>query len=304
MNHVPRPHPTDSTTSGPDAPEAVAARCELCAAPIELDDKRRFYCGARPPESFLQTWTTIESRRGLGLVVEMEDEQGRTLVAEAGYAPLGDGEFELVITVDPGHCGWIGPWLLDSLVAHARGVRNIQARVLADNRAMSALADHRGFVVLDNPDFGEVRLTMSTGDNGPTWPEPKRRPRVVIESNRRRFRAETELRAAGFDVAICRGPSKKSGRCPVLDGIPCPLLAGADAAIVDLPLGDPAALDLLNVERVVHPGLRVLRGIEPRADGGFHPLSPAEILYELEDLQTSEKSDSTRSDGLENEGSP
>ena len=49
-------------------------------------------------------------------MAEVVDGDDRTLVGEAGYTLLSDGDGELAITVDPEWRGWLGSWLLDALV--------------------------------------------------------------------------------------------------------------------------------------------------------------------------------------------
>ena len=90
-----------------------------------------------------------------------------TLVAEAGYAILPDGDGEFDITVASGWRGWLGPYLLDALVAAAaaRGVPRLQADVLLDNVKMFALVAHRGYKTLDRAEFSEVRIAIDAAQH-------------------------------------------------------------------------------------------------------------------------------------------
>jgi len=149
---------------------------------------------------------------------------------------------------------------------------------------MMALAKKRGYVLLDHPEWGKVRLTMSTHGHQPIWPKNRVRPRVLVETDRTLWRGEDELRGAGFDVALCQGPCGPKGRCPVLDGEPCPLIAGADAVVIDFPANDPLAIELMTAERILHPGVRMISGYAPVEDGVSRRCTSAELLAAIVDL--------------------
>lgn len=299
-------------TAGLDQPPG-AVRCGFCGPNLELDDShrlrlrhllggdeaglrklysrltvsdlhRRFFTGALPPSTFFERWASIGEAGGFALAAEVEGPEGPDIVGEAGYALLDDGDGELGIAVDREHRGWLGPWLLDSLLAHARarGIMNLQALVLADNRGMMALARKRGFAVLGHPEWSTIRLTMSTDGHTPSWPPDHHRPRLLIESERSRLTAEDDLRAAGFDIAVCGGPCRSQGHCPVLDGERCPLIEGADAVIVDLTPDDPETAEFLEAERVIHPGVRLISGYRTGSDGRRHRRASDELLAELD----------------------
>ncbi len=257
------------------------------------DLQRRFFTSARPPSSFFDQWASVASRGGFDLGAFLDRNSHSTLAGEAGYALLADGDGELGIAVDPASRGWLGPWLLDLLLRHAaeRGVPNIQALVLVDNKAMMALAARRRYAVLDHPDWGTVRLTMSTQGTTPSWPRPHPRPRILVESERPRWFAERELREAGFDVAICSGARVSTEYCPVLNGEPCPLVEGADAVIVALPPDDPRTDELITAQRVVHPATRLLAGFTSDLDGTQHRRSGSELLNDLDHLLPEDDSD-------------
>ncbi|MGI9612935.1 MAG: GNAT family N-acetyltransferase [Acidimicrobiales bacterium] len=303
-------------TCEPGAAEEPA-HCPICGPPIELDDEvtlwaghlgpadrtaleelyaslsradlhRRFFAGGHPPPRFFDNWSSIATKGGFDVGAFVGDGHQVTLVGEAGYALLPSGDGELGMAVDPAHRGWLGPWLLDQLMRHAadRDVANIQALVLADNRAMLSLAKRRGYAVLDRPEWGTVRITMSTAGAVPSWPGSHPRPRVLVEAERSRPSIEELLRDAGFDVAICGGPCRTSGRCPVLTGEPCPLVDGADAVVVDLPPDDPRTAELVTAERLIHPGVRLIAANARTGDGDWRHRSAAEILDDLNDPTT------------------
>ncbi|MEL7157082.1 MAG: hypothetical protein AAFN30_10830, partial [Actinomycetota bacterium] len=289
--------------------------CPICGPPIELDDDttlriahlgaadgpaleqlhqrlsptdvhRRFFTGAKPPASFFERWASISEQGGLDLGAYLDTEEGSTLVAEAGYALQSDGDGELGITVDTDARGWLGPWLLDLLLRHAadRGVPNMQAVVLGENKAMLAMAAKRGYAVLGHPEWSKIRLTMSTSGHAPSWPRPHPRPRLLIESDRTRWIGEDELRDAGLDVAVCAGACQDTGHCPVLNGEPCPLVEGADAVVIDLPPGDPRFAELVAAERLIHPAVRLIPGYAATTDGTQKRRRATDVLDDLADL--------------------
>ncbi len=272
-------------------------RCELCGERIELapgrtlelrhlqpddgpgladlyarlrpeDIYRRFFTSVAPASTWFEDWANIEARGGFGLVGVREDEQGRRIVAEAGYAKLCDGDGELGIAVDPDARGWLGPWLLDALLRHAaaRGIPNMQALILLENRRMSTLAASRGTATMSSEDWSMTRVSMSTSGTMPSWPakaeddEQPERKRLLVESDRSRWAGAPLAMAAGFDVMVCRGPDSQPHGCPVLHGERCPLLDGADVVIRVLDPASPASVSLLLEESVVHPVNRLIDG--------------------------------------------
>ena len=93
------------------------------------------------------------------------------------------------------------------------------------------------------------------------------RPHVVVENPRRSAGfAQTEaLEAAGYDVTYCPGPSAlASGMCPAVDGVGCPLVAGADAVLCDLDLDDPHSREVLTRLRHDYPDTQIV--VEVPAD--------------------------------------
>jgi hypothetical protein len=77
------------------------------------------------------------------------------------------------------------------------------------------------------------------------WPDPSGKPRVLIENpdGADLFAHAEILREAGYDVAVCGGPSPKSGdhehtACPLLVEGRCPLVEGADVVVSTIGLTD------------------------------------------------------------------
>ena len=132
------------------------------------DLRRRFFSVYHPSTEFLTRVARGDDGR-VGLVAVVPD--GR-IVAEADYAPLADGDAEFAIVVAPDWRGWLGPYLLDALVDEAaeRGVPNLEAEILVENRPMLALVRARGYAMLDGTDYSVVRVTIGTSSDTPTWP--------------------------------------------------------------------------------------------------------------------------------------
>jgi hypothetical protein len=69
------------------------------------------------------------------------------------------------------------------------------------------------------------------------WAPRTDRPRVLVENpDRAELMAHADiLREAGYDVAVCSGPSEGKDRkacgCPLLEGEGCTLVAGADVVV-------------------------------------------------------------------------
>jgi hypothetical protein len=125
------------------------------------DRHYRFFNQFHPARKFLVQMTRAADEGGYRLVAVVSGTTD-TLIAEAGYAILPDGDGEFALTVAPAWRGWLGPYLLDLIVAAAaaRGVPNLQADILLDNARMFALVSHRGYVTLDRGEFAEVRVAI------------------------------------------------------------------------------------------------------------------------------------------------
>jgi hypothetical protein len=166
-------------TARPEDLEGVRA----LYAGLSLDDRyHRFFSGAGTPAGYVEAWVHLPERGGVTLVAVVSTDTDR-IVGEAGYALLGDGDGEFGITIAADWRGGLGPYLLDVLIeeAAARGVPNLQAEILTDNRAMLGLVWERGYAMLDHTDLASVRVTISTTGHTPSWPADDRRARVLVE---------------------------------------------------------------------------------------------------------------------------
>lgn len=264
---------------------AVAPSCEVCGPPIDLSDGRvisvhhanendaadlgafyrgldtgdlltRFFSAGQPSPDFLERWVSIDRRGGCCLLVRLRDDRGLRVIAEAGFSKLDDGDGELGIAVDPHHRGWMGSWLLDLLLGHAAalGVQNLQALVKTHNRPMLEVIGHRGCARFDDTDWETTRVTMATAGRTPSWPPQAPRPHVLIESPSSRPDAARRVRQVGGTTLICSGYDRPATTCPLHHGRPCPLIADADAVVIDGtvaggPDGDAVAASI----RATHP---------------------------------------------------
>ncbi len=225
---------------------------------LTLDDRyRRFFCGSLPPRSLVERWASMDGCTGTMLVAQVQDPDGTPgpIVGEATWAALPDGGGEFSLTVARHWRGWLGPYLLDTLaeVAAQRGVPNLQADVLADNRPMLAVVRARGYVVLDQPDWSVVRVMIATPRGVPAWPPEDRRPRVLVEVPGGRWQAAAAAADAGLRVIGCRGPAgTPPGWCPALRGEPCPLADGADVVVNRLRGDDERTAVVLAAHRARH----------------------------------------------------
>jgi hypothetical protein len=62
-----------------------------------------------------------------------------------------------------------------------------------------------------------------------------------------------------MEVMVCPGPKPgRADRCPAVDGEPCPMAAGADIIICELPPGDQVADDIRAAHARVHPELPLI----------------------------------------------
>jgi len=168
---------------------------------------------------------------------------------------LPDGDAELAITVARDSRGWLGPYMLDALleVAAARGISNLQADVLLENRRMLALIHSRGYATMDHSiPPAIVRAVIGTSGRVPSWPRGNDRPRVLVEIAGARWRAESAVRAAGLQVLVCPAPLAKWSRCPLLEGGECPLAEGADLIVDAVAPGSDFGQALLGAHERLH----------------------------------------------------
>jgi hypothetical protein len=131
------------------------------------DRYRRFFGFSHPGRRFLEQMTQAGEEGGYRLVAVVSGAEDK-IVAEAGYAMLPDGNGEFALTVAAGWRGWLGPYLLDALVAAAaaRGVPNLQADILLENAQMLALVAGRGYVTLGRESC-QVRVAIDAAQPCP-----------------------------------------------------------------------------------------------------------------------------------------
>ncbi len=237
----------------------VDAAYELYGRLSPRDLHRRFFTARMPTRELVEQWVSPD-RKGVALVAEVTEGADRTLVGEAGYAVLPDGDGELAITIDPEWRGWLGSWLLDALVDDAadRGVPNLHADVLLLNRPMVAMLRHRGSATVEHPDLGQVRLVIGTAGRTPGWAPRRTRPRLLVEGVKGFWWGEQLARDAGFDVRICAGPGGVAERCPLLRGERCPLVDGADAVLAGFRPDEPFGGEIVGRARCAYPGLTIV----------------------------------------------
>jgi hypothetical protein len=255
-------------------------------AGLELADRyRRFFSAYRPDRRFVESLVGTTPEQGVQLVAVVVpsrgDDDGR-IVAEAGYRLLPDGDGELGITVAADWRGWLGPFLLDALASAAagRGVPNLEADVLLENRAMLALLHARGDALLSHDDASSVRVLISTAGDTPTWPPAAAPGRILVESPGHAWAGAAEARRRGLSVISCPGPTSRRRACPALEGRPCPLAATADAIVVSRPPADDRWAALPAAHRRVHAGVPVCLEVAGRSgpDGDDAAPARAELL--------------------------
>jgi hypothetical protein len=150
----------------------------LFEALSEDDRYYRFFSFSHPGRKFLEQLARAADEGGYRLVAVVSGGENK-LVAEAGYDLLPDGNGEFALTVAQGWRGWLGPYLLDAIVAAAaaRGVPNLQAEVLTSNIRMLALVSNRGYVTLDR-ETSQVRVAIDAAQPRPC-PRPRTAPPLV-----------------------------------------------------------------------------------------------------------------------------
>lgn len=202
------------------------------------DLHRRFFSGFRPRIEFVEGWIDRSAKGGVVLVaVEGPPETGR-IVADAGYVPTSSDVAELAITVDPDRRGWLGPYLLDVLVEHARlhGFAGLEAEVLTSNCSMLAMLRARGCAFEPSDDMSVAKVLIGTSGDAPSWPADADHPRVLVEGSSSGWPGALAAQRAGMSVLVCPGPERGRMRpCPLLHHGQCPLADQADAVIVALP---------------------------------------------------------------------
>jgi hypothetical protein len=222
---------------------------------------RRFFSIYRPDRMFFERMVAVAERGGVGLVAAVtgEADSPDRIVGEAGCELLPNGDGELAIVVDRGWRGWLGPYLLDALVAAAasQGVPNLEADILMTNGPMLALLHSRGYAAMPNDDWTVMRAMIGTATRMPSWPDVRHGLRVLVEGAGGHWHATEGAQAAGLEVLGCPGPAARRSRCPVLAGEPCPLAAGADVIVISHPLDTSGWRALRAAHAHLHPGVPV-----------------------------------------------
>lgn len=167
--------------------------------------------------------------------------EGR-LVGEARLETAVGSQHEFAVTVADGWQGQgLGRALLDGLREHAsdRGIIAMRALVRIDNVPMLTLLRRIGGAIV-MVSSGDVVLEIASDAQMPGWPSGTRAKKVLVEAGGlAEHRITTSLRAAGFDVRQCAGPTAaRREPCPLLVGGRCRLADEADAIICLLPDGD------------------------------------------------------------------
>jgi hypothetical protein len=267
-----------------------------------LDDEaryRRFFSIYRPDLAFFEGLVSVGNRGGAGLVATVaQDGIGERVVAESGYELLSNGNGELAITVDRAWRGWLGPYLLDTLVelAASRGVPNLEADILMTNRPMLALFRSRGYAAIPNQDWTVLRALIGAAARTPTWPIARAGLRVLVEGAGGHWHAVDTATAAGLEVLACPGPVSQRSRCPVLSGEPCPLAAGADVIVVTRPPDTDSWSTLRSAHPRLHPGVPICVELTPEAVDAatgetILPAPDADVVAIVQQLAQSRVSD-------------
>jgi len=190
-----------------------------------------------------------------------------TLLGECHYELSPGGAGELVLVVDPAWRDWLGPRLFDAVLedAAARGVADLEIEVMRGDDWLKDLVGRRGHLVVPTgDDWLSSRAVVGTAGGPPTWTAP--RPRVLVESPIGRWHAADAARAAGLSVMICTAPEHGSGACTMGEGLPCPLVTGADVVVISYPPDTPTWDQLIAAHPDMHPGVPVcVEGAEGRA---------------------------------------
>jgi RimJ/RimL family protein N-acetyltransferase len=257
----------------------LAALTALYAGMTDEDGHRRFFCGYRPQPSWFVDLTEAGAHGGARLVAEVTTATDTELVGEAGYAALPNGNGEVALLVAKRWRGWLGPYLLARLLDEAarRGVPNLEADVLTENRPMLALLRHFGAVVMEHDGWSTLRVRIGTCGQVATWDGTGPGLRVLVETPDGRWTREDEARAAGISLFACFGPGSSNRQCPVLEGGGrCPLVDDADVVIVRYPPDDETWARLIDAHRRNDPGVTlILEGL--RRGGGAEVTDVADL---------------------------
>jgi len=212
---------------------------------------------------------TVGHRGGRGIVAQVSPEA--EVVGEAHYELIRRAEDasgrvgEMFLILDPEWRDRLGRRLFDALCddAAAHGVVDLEVTVMRSDTWLRTLLDRRAHVVLPtDDDWLSARVVVAADGGTPVWSAAPGR-RVLVVSPDGRWHATAAARSAAMDVMICAGPSGSTSHCPMDEGLPCPLVAGADVVIVSYPPDRPAWDDWLALVRRLHPDMPVC--VEGRA---------------------------------------
>jgi hypothetical protein len=210
-------------------------------------DRRLRFFGPRVLTDHVTFCLSLPERGGQALVAmqRLPDGGGERCVGEACLVPRPDGADEFALSVDVEVRGGTGTALFEELRrrAAARGHGSLHGDVMADNGPMLGLLRRRGGVTIDRESDHEVGIIVGTAPGAPPWPRTEDgRRRVLVEATGGRWSGERALRSAGFQVAVCSGPTSRApgDPCPLLVGEPCALVDGADVIVHLLPSDEAA----------------------------------------------------------------
>jgi hypothetical protein len=242
---------------------------------LSVEDRYRRFFSAFVGRQFARSWFERTRDEGFALVAVVDDGgANERLVADVGYVMLVNGDAEFGLTVARDWRGWLGPYLLDLLVAVAaeHGIPNLEADILTENRPMQTVVRRRGVVTMgDGEDFSVVRVAIAAASHDrPSWPATPGHHRLLVESSGGRWAHARDATHAGFEVMSCGGPD---ARCPALEGRACPLAADADVIVLARPPTDERTRQLLAAHADLHPGVPVIVQREPGEPG--EPGDPA-----------------------------
>lgn len=264
--------------------EATAADADLLLdlyRRLSADDlHRRFFSGFRPSHEFVERWIA-QSERGGAVLIVVAGTDGASVVADAGYVPTRPGVAELAMTVSPDHRGWLGPYLLDLLVEHARrhGFVTLEAEVLTSNCSMLAVLRARGCAFEPSDDMSVAKVLIGTEGAAPAWPPDAGHPRVLVEGSSAGWPGVARASEGEMSVIVCPGPERGRMRpCPLLQGDHCPLVDGADAVVVALPRSARSAGPLLAAHARDHPGTPIAVTRRLHDVHGDVPGRPTEVV--------------------------
>ena len=221
------------------------------------DSHRRFFSAIRVTNALVRTWVERCRDGGLGLVAVVDDGE-----ASSRWLPtLGMSSNRTVTASSPspspptGEAGSARTYWTSCVEAAAeRGVRNLEADILTENRVMLSLVRRRGYVTDGDTDFLVVHVVIGTEGHGPVWPSKPHGRKLLVEKPGGRWDGRKRALHAGFDVLVCGFRED----CPALQGRPCPLADEADAIVVAFPAGDSRGRKLRRAHERLHSSVPIV----------------------------------------------